>query len=200
MIRYHQTAEEKQARADREEAVRPERQLPRSAPARLAGHPTAEETWRRIMRMYDQVEAEIVSRLDMDMLVDYCMLVDQLAQLDLMRTTTYKLWLEMGARHDRLLKEAEAALKTNMEDEAEKLDDAAVVMAAKCLDAFEAVVKLDGRADRKRDLLFKMRQSLYLTPRARAGATPGQKAKEEPKDPLEMLLDDVTDSLNAGRE
>jgi len=58
------------------------------------------------------------------------------------------------------------------------------------------VVKLDGRVDRKRSLLLQWRQSLYLTPRARAGAAPAKKEKEEAPDPLEMLLNDVSDFVN----
>lgn len=162
--------------------MRPERALPMRAPAQLAGHAVAEVAWRRIMRTYGQLESEIVTRLDQDLLIDYCILVEQSSELDTMRKAAYQLWLELGKKHDELVKE-------------EKRDDA-VIAATAVVGAFDAVIKLDGRADRKRDLLFKLRQSLYLTPRARAGTAPVKKEKEEPPDELERLLDDVTDFVN----
>jgi hypothetical protein len=41
------------------------------------------------------------------------------------------------------------------------------------------VVKVDGRVDRKRALLLQLRQSLYLTPRSRAGVMPKSKSEEK---------------------
>lgn len=217
LIVRHDTAAESQKRTDRESAMRPGRGLPMDAPARLDGMDVGQATWRRLMREFAGIEGEIVTRLDMDLLVDYCALSDQLAQIDLMRNTTYKMWLDLGLTLDEASKQvlkartaAKAAEKAAAESgvempdkgmgslaEVERWEAKAVELASKCLDAFEAVVKLDGRADRKRDLLFKLRQSLYLTPRARAGAAPDKK-EEEPKvvDPLEALLDDVNDFVN----
>jgi phage terminase small subunit len=193
----------------------PERGLPQSAPARLKGHAVASETWRRLMRVYGEVDAEIVTRLDQDLLIDYCMLMEQLSELDLMRKTTYRMWLEIGAKHEKALAkiaEAEMAVAQAMAAaengvempekgmgslaEVEAWEDRAVALASKAVDAFEAVVKLDGRVDRKRDLLHKLRQSLYLTPRARAGVAPGQKEEPEPLDPMDELLGSVTDYVN----
>jgi phage terminase small subunit len=207
LIVRHETAAEKRQRAERESALRPGQGLPMAAPARLAGHEQASAAWRRLMRMYGDVEGEIVTRLDMDLLVDYCMLLEQLAELDHMRKTTYQIWLDLGQAHDRAKKAAaksEQELKGDqVSDEqvaaAEKLHDRAVMLALKCVDAFEAVVKLDGRVDRKRALLLQLRQALYLTPRSRAGTAPVKKEAEEPLDDLELLLNDVNNTLNNGR-
>jgi hypothetical protein len=168
------------------------------------------------MRGWAEIEARVVTRLDMDLLVDYCLLMEQTAELDLMRKTTYRQWLELGSAHDTAIAEAlkakraaeaatEQAKATDGElpergpgslAEVEKWEEKAIQLAGTCLDAFEAVVKLDSRVDRKRSLLLQWRQSLYLTPRARAGAAPEKKEKEEPPDPLEPLLDNVTDFVN----
>jgi hypothetical protein len=59
------------------------------------------------------------------------------------------------------------------------------------------IVKLDARVDRKRALLHQWRQSLYLTPRARAGVPAQVKEEEEAPDELELLLRDVSESLNS---
>lgn len=189
-------------RADRteaERALRPERALPLQAPARLKGHDIAAETWRRIMRTYSGIEAEVVTRLDMDLLIDYCILAEQVTELDRMRKTAYRLWLELAEAHDRIDGKVQKALQDEEKDLAEQLQDEMVQIAVRVVGAFDAVVKLDSRVDRKRDLLFKLRQSLYLTPRARAGTAPKRKDAEQPKDELEMLLDDVTDFVNGDR-
>jgi phage terminase small subunit len=182
LIQRHETAAEKAERAARESALQPARRLPVRAPAQLHGHPLAEAAWRRLMRTYGELEAEIVTRLDQDLLVDYCLLAEQVIQIDKMRQAAYQIWLELSKEHERLVQE-------------EKFDDA-VLIGVKVVGAFDAIVKLDGRADRKRDLLFKLRQSLYLTPRARAGTAPKGKEEETPPDDLELLLNDVTDFVN----
>jgi len=209
LIVRHETAAEKQQRAERESALRPGRGLPMTPPARLAGHDVAAAAWRRLMRTWADVEGEIVTRLDMDLLIDYCMLLEQLGELDLMRKTTYQMWLEIGLAHDKATKQAAEAkqsaeamaeegsdLAAEASIHAEKLEEKAIKLALRAVDAFEGVVKLDGRADRKRALLLQWRQSLYLTPRSRAGVAPNAKEEEEPPDELEQLLNDVTDSLN----
>lgn len=182
LIRRHETAAEQAQRAARESAMRPSRRLPVQAPAQLAAHPTAAAAWRRLMRVYGELDGEIVTRLDQDLLIDYCLLVEQLTELDRMRQAAFDSWQQLARAHAQLL-------------EAKRLDEA-VLMAVKMVEASEAVVKLDGRADRKRDLLVKMRQALYLTPRARAGTAPAQKEQEPPPDDLEMLLNDVTNFVN----
>lgn len=60
--------------------------------------------------------------------------------------------------------------------------------AAKCTDAYDAIVKLDARVDQKRKLLFSLRQSLYLTPRSRAGAVNTPAEEPEKEDSLDGLL------------
>lgn len=59
------------------------------------------------------------------------------------------------------------------------------------LKGLELLNRLDARADRKRALLLQWRQSLYLTPRARAGAVAARKQPEQPVDELERLLNEV---------
>ena len=179
--RRHETKADKTKRESQEGAMRSERKLSGAAPARLTGHKVASEVWRRLMREYNQLEAVIVTRIDVDLLIDYCMLMEQVVELDTMRHTAYALWLELGAKHD-----------------ASEPDEAAEV-AMSVVDAFDAVIKLDGRVDRKRALLLQLRQSLYLTPRARAGAVPKTKTPEPEKDPLEDLLDEVDMSALDGK-
>ncbi len=182
LINRHETAAETAERISQESALRPTRDLPVNPPATLRGRKTAEVVWRRLIRMFGDVEGEIVTRLDMDLLVDYCLLAEQVAELDEMRKKAMEIY--------ELLKIAMAEARNEHD-----------VMLARSIskdiiNSFESIVKLDGRVDRKRDLMFKLRQSLYLTPRARAGVAPKGKEKEPELDPLEKFLNDVTTDLN----
>ncbi len=185
LITRHETEAEKSQRESREAALRPERSLPMGAPARLTGHLVAEATWRRLMRTYGEIDGEIVTRLDMDLLVDYCMLIEQITEIDKMRSVAYAVWMTLAKKHGEY-----AATDEN---------EAAVAMALKVVNAFDAIVKLDGRADRKRSLLLQLRQSLYMTPRARAGVAPAKKEEPEPPDELEMLLNEANDAIGHGK-
>lgn len=178
LIERHETTAEKADRDAQETAMRPKGELPKAAPARLKNHAVAAETWRRLMRMWGEVEGEIATKLDYDLLIDYCLLVEQLGELDTMRKKAYEAWLDLAEANKRLKAEGE-----------DREDDAAA-MAIEVVGAFDAIVKLDGRADRKRDMLFKLRQSLYLTPRSRAGVAPKKKEQELP-DEFERFLDGV---------
>ena len=182
LIQRHETAAEKAQRSERESSLRPPRRLPSQAPAQLAEHPSAAAAWRRLMRIYGELQGEIVTRLDQEMLIHYCMLVEQLAELDTMRKKAYQVWLGLSKAHQALIDMGQ--------------EEDAVFMAIHVVGAFEAVLKLDSRADRKRDLLHKYSQSFYLIPRARAGAAPAKKEHEPPPDDLELLLNDVTDFVN----
>lgn len=178
LIKRHETAAESQARIERESAVRPERQLPASAPAALHGHPLAESVWRRVIRTFGEIEGEIVTRMDMDLLLDYCILTEQVVELDTMRKAAYQVWEKLN----------EAFEKLSIDERLEAVVNLQVAM--------DKVVKLDGRVDRKRALLHQWRQSLYMTPRARAGAAPTKKEEEVPPDDMEELLKDVSNYVN----
>lgn len=180
LIVRHDTAADRAERNAQESAMDPGGALPMNAPARLQGHPVAGAAWRRLMRLYGELEAQVVTRLDADLLVDYCMLIEQIAELDKMRRSTYAMWERVSGNMD----------SANLE--------VALQAAALAEDLLESLVKIDARADRKRALATQMRQSLYLTPRARAGVAPKQKEKEEAPDELEMLLGEVASYVNNG--
>jgi phage terminase small subunit len=182
LIQKHETSGEKAARAEREALASPERALPKNAPAALKDHKVAGEVWRRLMRLYNENEGVIVTRMDIDHLVDYCILAEQTLELDAMRKSAF-------ATFALIEKQREEALK-NLEI------DVAISLGGKSMDVSDMIVKLDARSERKRALLKQYRESLYLTPRARAGAAPKKKEKTEEPDPLEALLDNVNDYVN----
>ena len=172
----HSTRAEKAKRTAQEESLQPGRSLP-TEPVRLDGHPIAAAAWRRLMREFGQLEAVIVTRLDIDLLVDYCILMEQSSEIDRMRKVAYETWLCLGKQFEDMNEDGESK--------------AAEEIAMKVVNLFDAVIKLDRRADRKRDMLLKLRQAMYLTPRARAAADPKKKEKEAPEDPFEKMLNDL---------
>jgi len=171
----HSTKSETEKRKAEEELLRSRRSLPLE-PARLKDHPKAAAVWRRMLREFDSLEAVVITRLDMDLLIDYCMLMEQLEEMDVLRAGAMTL--------------CETMMHGVEELKAQKEWIEAAKMASKASDVMGGIIKIDGRADRKRDLLTKLRQSLYLTPRARAGAAPKEKEAPEVPDEFEKLLDE----------
>lgn len=157
--------------------MRSEQTLSINPPKRLKGNAVAMAAWRRLIREYGKVEAVIVSRLDVDLLIDYCVITSQLDEVDKMRKVAFQVWQDFA--------EARQDLDDGGSGE-EKL-----AMAIKVTNAFKTLVALDARSDTKRKTLLSMRQSLYLTPRARAGTAPKEKEKPAPVDPFEEFLDRV---------
>jgi len=169
----HSTKPEIELRTAQEERMKPGRSLP-AMPRSLKDHPVAQASWRRLMREFSSIDAVLVTRLDMDQLIDYCILEEQKTEIDTMRKAAYGSLII-------LIKARDAAQANGLLEEAGKL-------AGRVVDASDAVIQLDSRSDRKRDLLLKLRQSLYLTPRARAGTAPKDKKEEPPEDPFEVML------------
>jgi len=185
LVVRHDTKSDKMARESDENAMLSNRGLPQEAPARLKGHPAAAKAWRWLMREYGSIDGVIVTRLDQDLLIDYCILIEQTAELDRMRKMAMNLF-------DRLSKEYYKLIESDMAADA-------LVLADKITSSFEGIVKIDSRVDRKRALMLQLRQSLYLTPRARAGVAPKTKDPEESPDDMETLLNEVTDYVNGGQ-
>lgn len=174
----HATKSEKLDRVESEESMRSERPVPKDPPAQLKKNPIAMATWRRLIREYSRVEAVIVSRLDIDLLIDYCVLTSQLDEIDRLRSTAIEVWTMLNKQRVECIEKAQM--------------DQALSLADKISKLFETILKLDGRTDRKRDMLVKIRQSMYMTPRARAGTAPKVKATPPPEDPFETYLDEVS--------
>jgi phage terminase small subunit len=164
LIVRHETKAELKARADKEAAFVTEYELPKGAPAELEDYPTASKTWRRLMREFMSIEESYVISLDRDMLLTYCMLIEQLEELDEMRKKCYQMWKSLTKQYEVVSKRGDF--------------DQALEVAVQVSGTFDTILKLDARADQKRKTIFDLQKSLYMTPRARAGATPRRKAPE----------------------
>lgn len=170
-----ETKADRQARADAESSMTPQTELSRKPPATLHGHKTATATWKRVVSLYYEVEGQIVTAFDEDILVKYCLLEEEL--------------LDLAKRRKELLDafdHAKAAAK-RIKPSPDNLKE--YVAMWKTVNGLSARAQgLDARLDGKRKLLHTLSQSLYLTPRSRAGVAPPTKAPEETPDPMEDLL------------
>jgi phage terminase small subunit len=173
LVTRHLSTAEKSARYDNEAAFTPKNSLPMNPPARLKGHRVASTTYRRLMRVYAGLSTQIITGLDWVLLENFCLAFEELDQLKRMRKFTYDAYQEIEQAFDLARQDGE----TNL----------AVSLAKNLVRAYDAVLKVDARMDRNRTLLHQLGQSLYVTPRARAGTAPTPKENDE-VDPMEAEM------------
>ncbi len=171
----HDTKDDRTERAMSEAAMAPKTQITIRPPAALNGHVQAREVWKRIIGLYDETEGTIITAFDSDLLIKYCLAEEELHGLLALRSAILKLW----QRHSRLL--------TRMRPSNKNLKDyyGALGTANALLQRFQG---MDARLDGKRKMLVAMEQSLYLTPRSRAGVAPSEKEKDEPESEMDKML------------
>lgn len=175
LTKRHNTKTDRRKRADGEAAITPVIPLTVTPPSQLSGE-VAIRTWTETIAIYLRLPAAIVSILDLGLLTDYCIANQQLSEIDALRTdamTTY----------DRASKALETVPSST---DAKTLT--ALINAVNF--AFDELLKLDARCDQKRKMLHTMRQSLYLTPRSRAGYVPPERDPEKKKrSDMSMIID-----------
>ena len=162
---------------DLEDARTPTMALTARIPAQLTGE-VERSVWRETVRLYQTLDARIVSVLDRGLLMDYCTACQQRQEIDDMRTSAMSNYLKSEA----ILQQVELS-KREVEPRVMLRLIAAVARGA------DAVLKLDSRADMKRKLIHSLRQSLMLTPRSRGGVSPEEKPKKEPLSEMAMIID-----------
>ena len=172
----HTTKKEKSARDAAENAATPTTELTIKPPAELAGHKTAGEVWKRLISLYLETEGKIITAFDADVLVKYCLAEEELVEVKTLRGDIMKLW---GIQIKILS-------KFKPTEETIEAYSKALAQANKLMQRFQG---MDARLDGKRKMVFAMAQSLYLTPRSRAGVAPPEKEPEKPLDEMEKLLD-----------
>lgn len=172
----HDTTDDRAERDARESAVRPKTQLTLAVPASLRGHTAAGATWKRIVGLYKEIDGEIATSFDHDLLVKYCLLEEEVVELAKLRQTVKDDW-ESNQKAAKKIKPNPDTLK----------DWVAMWNVVNAL--FQRFQGMDARLDGKRKLLLALSQSLYLTPRSRAGVAPPMKEGEKPKTAMGELLD-----------
>lgn len=175
LIDRHDTKADRSARADAESAMTPKTELTLKPPAALTKHKPATAVWKRVVGLYHEVEGKIATAFDVDLLVKYCLLEEEVLELAEMRTEIKQQW------KDQL--KAAKKLKPTAENMKEYVQLWEIVNGL-----FGRFQGMDARLDGKRKLLHALSQSLYLTPRSRAGVAPPTKEPDAPLSPMEKTL------------
>lgn len=167
------TKEDAQARAAAEAAMTPKTALPLKPPAVLNGHKRAKEIWSQVIGQYSETDGNIATVFDLQLLISYCMVVEEEEWLLKLRTKVEKLYTSIERKLARM-----------------KTDD--LKNYYNVMNQLNALLGrlqgFDARLDGKRKLRYAYEQGLYLTPRSRAGVEPPMKEDDAPKSEMEGLL------------
>ena len=168
LITRHNTKADIAARNDAESAMRPRTELTVDVPRQLSGRDNAyaADVWKRIVSLYAEIDGKIATAFDADLLVKYALLEQELRELADMRKAVKK---DLDDN-----KKVVAKIKPNEKTLKEYVRLWEIVNAL-----FSRYQGLDARLDGKRKLLHSLAQSLYLTPRSRAGVDPKRKDAEQ---------------------
>ena len=178
LVTRDETKAARAARTSAEATMTPRTALTRKPPAVLTGRKVASATWKRLVGLYAELDGTIVTAFDHDLLAKYCLLQEELVELADMRTTIKKEW-------QAKLKEAAVMKRSKLTTETVK-DYLHLCDIANAL--FARFQGMDARMDGKRKLGLAYEQSLYITPRSRAGVAPPEKEPEPPKSEMDDLL------------
>lgn len=196
LVVRHETLDEKNQRLSAEIVNKTGRSLPTSAPKELKGHTFARESWRRLMREFDSLKAERVDSQDRDLLIAYCLTLEEEQDLLVMRSAALSDWKDR--REDVLMHRRHMVdYKDSEGDTWDVLAKQLVQIVNKVQAAYKTVLDIDARLDRKRSSLLGYQQQMYLTPRSRAGVVPERAEEEDPLDEMEKLLGDPTAQFEA---
>jgi hypothetical protein len=173
-----ETKAERQRRDEQAKALTPGKSLSVRPPAQLTGE-VARSAWQETIRLYLTLDARIVSVLDLGLLRDYCIVCEQMAEIDELRAV---------ARNNYSVNQA--LLVKALMDKKDATDLKILTKLSESVNrCFDKILRLDARADGKRKLVHSYRQSLMLTPRSRGGVNPEEKQKEEPQSAMGKILD-----------
>ena len=195
LVVRHETLEEKNQRISAEIANKTGRNLPSSAPKELKGHTFARESWRRLMREFESLKAERVDSQDRDLLIAYCLTLEEEQDLLVMRSAALADWKDR--REDVLMHRKHMADYDREGETWDVLAKQLLQIVNKVQLAHKTVLDIDARLDRKRSSLREYQQQMYLTPRSRAGVVPERAEEEDQLDEMEKLLGDPTTQFEA---
>jgi phage terminase small subunit len=174
--RRHDTNETKTARESAEAALTPKTALTVKPPPVLDGHKHAQTVWKRIVSLYFETDGTIVTAFDESLLADFCLVIEDYQTLVDLRSS-------LLTEVQRISREIDAWQKKKVK----KLKDF-ISLSEQRNATLARYQGFDARLDGKRKLALSMMQSLYLTPRSRAGVAPNEKPPEDDGDPMEDLL------------
>lgn len=173
----HATKDEIEARTAAEAAMVPTTQLSRTPPSLLRNHKHASATWERLVSLYFETENTFMTAFDADLLAKYCLLEEECLWLSDLRASVYDEAQNLKKRLGRV--NAKDAEQTRLYYDLIEQYNALITR----------VQGLDARLDGKRKLSHAYAQSMYLTPRSRAGVAPAEKPSSENEDDFGSKFD-----------
>ena len=173
---HHQSAAVRADRAAAESALVPQTLLTAKPPAALKGHESAKRHWAQLIELYAEVDGVIATAFDENLLIKYCLVLEECDWLSRIREKIEKDYLVA----DKVLS------KVKPKSDALKDYYNALAQVNALLTRLQG---FDARLDGKRKLALTIEQSLYLTPRSRAGVAPPTKEDEPEKSDTEKALE-----------
>jgi hypothetical protein len=173
---HHQSAADRDTRANMEARLTPTTGLTAKPPVALDKHAAAKKHWVELIKLYGEVNGVIATAFDENLLIKYCLVLEECDWLAKIRT---KIENDYSAANKILSK---------IKPKGDALKDYYNALAQ--VNALLARLQgFDARLDGKRKLALTIEQSLYLTPRSRAGVAPSSKEKEPEKSDTEKALE-----------
>ena len=186
----HDTNSEKDLRVNSEAKARTS-PVSKSPPRELQGFEVARKAWRGLVGDFQKTEGMELDKLDRHVLIDLCLSEEELSELMKMRAVAFTQW-EANTDDITGSRATVNALVKRKADDVELTDARRVALGylKKNQELYKTILSLDARIDAKKKLKFTFYQSMYLTPRSRAGVNPAAKVDEDkqPIDPMEELL------------
>lgn len=128
------------------------------------------------MGLYAETKGEIITAFDESLLARYCLAQEELVEIYGLRKVVVRLWDQHAKWLGKLKPKNE-----NLKDYFKALEQANAL-----LQRFQG---MDARLDNKRKMILAMEQSLYLTPRSRAGVAPEERENDSPKSEMDKALE-----------
>lgn len=170
----HSTKSEIEERRLQESAMTPIEMLSLEVPPDLQGkrYRYAAAVWVRCVGLYLELQNVLATPLDENLLIKYCKAEQQFVEIEQMRDEKI---LDLKTAKEK-------AKKVKLTGDAER-NKAWQQIWRVIGDIEKSIATLDARLDAKGKYIHSMQQSLYLTPRSRAGVAPKNK-QEETIDPM----------------
>jgi len=178
----HDLNDEKRTRDDAARAVTPRTVLEIKPHAALKNHKIAAGVWTEILTLQAETKAAedgtpIITSFDKDLLIKYCLLEEECIWLEGIRADIEDDYLSVRSKLRRVKPKGNA-----LKDYYNVLGQVNALLAR--------LQGMDARLDGKRKLLHSLAQSVYLTPRSRAGVAPEGREPQKPKNKLTAMLDE----------
>jgi hypothetical protein len=176
----NKTKDKLAAQREAEQAAHPSTLISCDPPDSLQDLPIASAIWTRVISLQNETQtaqngSPIITAFDERLLEDYCRMIEEAQELSALRK-------DLQIALQALTKEAQ---KLKIKDNSYEYFLEIWTQVNKLTANFRG---MDARVDTKRAHIKKAAESLYLTPRSRAGVAPAEKQPEKPKSEMDKLL------------